>query len=99
MLARLKTYLAWLRDQVLSAMRRGDDRGMIHQANLIPPGLAGMDHLGGLGQQRELTRVLTLAHMLNDEHDVYQPYLIMREHVIDRLYHQTIAAMAQQAKR
>ena len=66
MLARLKTYLAWLRDQVLSAMRRGDERGAIHQANLIPPGL------------------------LNDEHDVYQPYLIMREHVIDRLYHQTI---------
>src|SRR5262249_42667973 len=28
--------------------------------------------------------------LLNDEHDVYQPYLIMREHVIDRLYHQTI---------
>jgi glyoxylase-like metal-dependent hydrolase (beta-lactamase superfamily II) len=66
MLARLKTYLAWLRDQVLSAMQRGDERGTIHQANLIPPGL------------------------LNDEHDVYQPYLIMREHVIDRLYHQTI---------
>jgi hypothetical protein len=66
MLARLKTYLAWLRDQVISAMRRGDERGTIHQANLIPPGL------------------------LNDEHDVYQPYLIMREHVIDRLYHQTI---------
>src|SRR5262245_51404559 len=66
MLARLKTYLAWLRDHVLSAMRRGDERGTIHQANLIPPGL------------------------LNDEHDVYQPYLIMREHVIDRLYHQTI---------
>jgi glyoxylase-like metal-dependent hydrolase (beta-lactamase superfamily II) len=66
MLARLKTYLAWLRDQVLSAMRRGDERGAIHEANLISPGL------------------------LNDEHDVFQPYLIMREHVIDRLYHQTI---------
>ena len=64
MLAQLKTDLVWLRDQVLAAMRRGDERGAIHQANLIPPGL------------------------LNDQPDVYQPYLIMREHVIDRLYHQ-----------
>ena len=48
----------------MSAMRRGDERGAIHQANLIPPGL------------------------LNDQPDVYQPYLIMREHVIDRLYQQ-----------
>jgi glyoxylase-like metal-dependent hydrolase (beta-lactamase superfamily II) len=63
-LAQLKTDLVWLRDQVLGAMRRGDERGAIHQANLIPPGL------------------------LNDQPDVYQPYLIMREHVIDRLYHQ-----------
>jgi hypothetical protein len=46
--------------------RRGDERGAIHQANLIPPGL------------------------LNDQPDVYQPYLIVREHVIDRLYHQNI---------
>jgi glyoxylase-like metal-dependent hydrolase (beta-lactamase superfamily II) len=64
MLAQLKTDLVWLREQVLGAMRRGDERGAIHQANLIPPGL------------------------LNDQPDVYQPYLIMREHVIDRLYHQ-----------
>jgi len=64
MLAQLKTDLVWLRDQVLSAMRRGDERGAIHSANLIPPGL------------------------LNDQPDVYQPYLIMREHVIDRLYQQ-----------
>jgi hypothetical protein len=39
---------------------------MIHQANLIPPGL------------------------LKDQPDVYQPYLILREHVIDRLYDQNI---------
>ena len=64
MLAQLKTDLVWLRDQVLAAMHRGDERGAIHEANLIPPGL------------------------LNDQPDVYQPYLIMREHVIDRLYHQ-----------
>ena len=66
MLAQLKTDLVWLREQVLAAMRRGDERGAIHQANLIPPGL------------------------LSDQPDVYQPYLIMREHVIDRLYHQNI---------
>jgi glyoxylase-like metal-dependent hydrolase (beta-lactamase superfamily II) len=64
MLAQLKTDLIWLREQVLDAMRRGDERGAIHQANLIAPGL------------------------LNDQPDVYQPYLIMREHVIDRLYQQ-----------
>jgi glyoxylase-like metal-dependent hydrolase (beta-lactamase superfamily II) len=66
MLAQLKIDLAWLRDQVLGAIRRGDERGAIHQANLIPPGL------------------------LNDQPDVYQPYLIMREHVIDRLYHDNV---------
>jgi len=66
MLAQLKTDLAWLREQVLTATRRGDERGAIHQANLIPPGL------------------------LNDQPDVYQPYLILREHVIDRLYDQNV---------
>jgi glyoxylase-like metal-dependent hydrolase (beta-lactamase superfamily II) len=66
MLARLKIELAWLREQVLTATRRGDERGAIHQANLIPPGL------------------------LNDQPDVYQPYLILREHVIDRLYDQNV---------
>jgi glyoxylase-like metal-dependent hydrolase (beta-lactamase superfamily II) len=66
MLALLKTNLVWLRDQILSAIRRGSERGAIHQANLIPPGL------------------------LKEQPDVYQPYLIMREHVIDRLYDQNV---------
>jgi glyoxylase-like metal-dependent hydrolase (beta-lactamase superfamily II) len=66
MLAQLKGDLEWLRDQVLSAMRRGEERGAIYQTNLIPPGLLG------------------------DQPDVYQPYLILREHVIDRLYHQNV---------
>jgi glyoxylase-like metal-dependent hydrolase (beta-lactamase superfamily II) len=66
MLAELKIDLVWLREQVLTATRRGDERGAIHQANLIPPGL------------------------LNDQPDVYQPYLILREHVIDRLYDQNV---------
>jgi glyoxylase-like metal-dependent hydrolase (beta-lactamase superfamily II) len=66
MLAQLKIDLAWLREQVLTATRRGDERGAIHQANLIPPGL------------------------LNGQPDVYQPYLILREHVIDRLYDQNV---------
>jgi hypothetical protein len=38
-LARLKPRLAWLRDEVLAAIRRGDDRASVQQANLIPPGL------------------------------------------------------------
>ena len=66
MLAQLKIDLVWLREQVLTATRRGDERGAIHQANLIPPGL------------------------LNDQPDLYQPYLILREHVIDRLYDQNV---------
>jgi glyoxylase-like metal-dependent hydrolase (beta-lactamase superfamily II) len=66
MLAQLKTDLVWMREQVLTAVRRGDERAAIHQANLIPPSLLG-------GQP-----------------DVYQPYLILREHVIDRLYDQNV---------
>ena len=66
MLAQLKTDLVWLREQVLSAVRRGDERAAIYQANLTPP-----DLLGG-------------------QPDVYQPYLILREHVIDRLYDQNV---------
>jgi glyoxylase-like metal-dependent hydrolase (beta-lactamase superfamily II) len=66
MLAQLKTDLEWLREQVLNAVRRGDERAAIHQANLIPPGQLGA------------------------QPDVYQPYLILREHVIDRLYDQNV---------
>jgi glyoxylase-like metal-dependent hydrolase (beta-lactamase superfamily II) len=66
MLAQLNTDLVWLREQALIAVRRGDERAAIHEANLIPPGLLG-------GQP-----------------DVYLPYLILREHVIDRLYDQNV---------
>jgi glyoxylase-like metal-dependent hydrolase (beta-lactamase superfamily II) len=66
MLAQLKKNLSWLRDQELAAIRRGDSRAAIHQANLIPPNL-----LGG-------------------RPDALLPYLILREHVIDRLYHQNV---------
>ena len=66
MLAQLKANLIWLRDGVLTAIRRGDTRAAIHQANLIPPGL------------------------LNGRPDALLPYLILREHVIDRLYHQNV---------
>jgi len=65
-LSHLKTDLAWLRDQVLTAIRRGDERAAIHEANLIPPGL------------------------LATQPETYQPYYILREHVIDRLYDQNI---------
>jgi glyoxylase-like metal-dependent hydrolase (beta-lactamase superfamily II) len=65
-LAQLKPDLIWLREQVLTAVRRGDERSAIHQSNLIPPNLLG-------GQP-----------------EVYQPYFILREHVIDRLYDQNV---------
>ena len=65
-LTHLKTDLAWLRDQVLTAIRRGDERAAIHELNLIPPDL------------------------LTNQPDVYQPYYILREHVIDRIYDQNV---------
>jgi glyoxylase-like metal-dependent hydrolase (beta-lactamase superfamily II) len=66
MLAHLKTDLGWLRDEVLTAIRRGDDRTVIQQANLTPPDL------------------------LKGDPDAYLPYLLLREHVIDRLYEQNV---------
>jgi glyoxylase-like metal-dependent hydrolase (beta-lactamase superfamily II) len=65
-LSQLKKDLAWLRDQVLAAIRRGDERAAIHELNLIPPDL------------------------LANQPDVYQPYFILREHVIDRIYDQNV---------
>jgi glyoxylase-like metal-dependent hydrolase (beta-lactamase superfamily II) len=39
MLAELKGHLQWLGEQVVLAIQRGDERGSVHQANLIPPTL------------------------------------------------------------
>jgi glyoxylase-like metal-dependent hydrolase (beta-lactamase superfamily II) len=66
MLGQLKTDLVWLREQVLSAIRRGDDNAAIQEANLIPP------------------------ELLSHHPGAQVPYLIMREHVIDRLYDQNV---------
>jgi pimeloyl-ACP methyl ester carboxylesterase/glyoxylase-like metal-dependent hydrolase (beta-lactamase superfamily II) len=65
-LSQLKTDLEWLRNQVVTAVRRGDERAAIHESNLIPPSL------------------------LKDQPDAYQPYYILREHVIDRIYDQNV---------
>jgi glyoxylase-like metal-dependent hydrolase (beta-lactamase superfamily II) len=65
-LSHLKTDLAWLRDQVLTAIRRGDERAAIHESNLIPP------------------------DFLATQPDAHQPYYILREHVIDRIYDQNV---------
>jgi glyoxylase-like metal-dependent hydrolase (beta-lactamase superfamily II) len=65
-LSHLKTDLAWLRDQVLVAIRRGDERAAIHESNLIPP------------------------DFLTTQPDAHQPYYILREHVIDRIYDQNV---------
>ena len=66
MLAELKTDLGWLREQVLAAIRRGEENAVIQQANLIPP------------------------HLVAGPPGTILPYLIMREHVIDRLYDQNV---------
>src|ERR1700747_1518234 len=39
LLAQLKLDLGWLREQVLNSVRRGEERAVIQQANLIPPDL------------------------------------------------------------
>ena len=65
-LSHLKTDLSWLRDQVLKAIRRGDERAAIHESNLIPQDL------------------------LANQPDAHQPYYILREHVIDRIYDQNV---------
>jgi glyoxylase-like metal-dependent hydrolase (beta-lactamase superfamily II) len=65
-LRHLKTDLGWLRDQVLTAIRRGDERTAIHESNFIPPDL------------------------LANQPDAQQPYYILREHVIDRIYDQSV---------
>src|SRR5262245_4319099 len=66
MLAQLKTDLVWLREQVLSAIRHGDENAAIQQANLIPP------------------------ELLTSHPEAQVPYLLLREHVIDRLYDQNV---------
>src|SRR5215475_1129084 len=66
LLAHLKADLTWLREQVLTATRRGHERAAIHRANLIPPDL------------------------LAKQPDAYEPYLVVREHVIDRVYDQNV---------
>ena len=66
MLVHLKAHLEWLRDQVLAAIRRGEERAAIQQANLIPPGL------------------------LDGDPRTHQPYLLLRENVINRLYDQNV---------
>jgi glyoxylase-like metal-dependent hydrolase (beta-lactamase superfamily II) len=66
MLTQLQTDLVWLREQVLIAIRRGDENAAIHQANLIPP------------------------ELLTSHPDAQVSYLLMREHVIDRLYDQNV---------
>jgi len=66
LLAHLKADLTWLREQILTAIRRGDERAAIHRANLIPPDL------------------------LAKQPDAYEPYLVLREHVIDRVYDQNV---------
>jgi glyoxylase-like metal-dependent hydrolase (beta-lactamase superfamily II) len=65
-LANLKSHLAWLREQILAAIRRGEERASIQQANLIPPGL------------------------LTGNPDAHQPYIVMRENVINRIYDQNV---------
>ena len=41
MLSQLKLDLSWLREQVLSSIRRGEELAVVQQANLIPPDLLG----------------------------------------------------------
>jgi glyoxylase-like metal-dependent hydrolase (beta-lactamase superfamily II) len=61
-LVRLKAHLAWLRTEVLAAIRRGDGRATVQQANLIPPGL--LDGAGG-----ELAYLVLRENVINRLYD------------------------------
>ena len=68
MLGNLKRYLAWLGDQVLAAIRRGDERASIQQANLIPPGLPTGD------SDAHLPYILMPENVINRIYDQHVGY-------------------------
>src|SRR5215470_15434247 len=68
MLGNLKSYLAWLGDQVLAAIRRGDERASIQQANLIPPGLPTGD------SDAHLPYILMRENVINRIYDQHIGY-------------------------
>src|SRR5215831_7011761 len=68
MLGNLKRYLAWLGDQVLAAIRRGDERASIQQANLIPPGLPTGD------SDAHLPYLLMRENVINRTYDQHVGY-------------------------
>jgi len=68
MLGNLKRYLAWLGDQVLAAIRRGDERASIQQANLIPPGLPTGD------SDAHLPYILMRENVINRIYDQHVGY-------------------------
>lgn len=65
MLVEVRSQLAWLRERVVEAMRRGQSRAEIQQLNLVPPGIATSTPRAQLA------------------------FLVLRENVINRIYHQT----------
>lgn len=80
-LVRLKPRLAWLRDEVLAAIRRGEGRAAVQQANLIPPGLL-QDGAGG-----ELAYLVLRENVINRLYDqnvgYWQPDLEGMDYVGD----------------
>src|SRR5262249_32565737 len=61
--AGLGPHLAWLRDEVLAAIQRGESRAALQQANLIPPGL-----LDG-GARVELPYLVLRENVINRLYD------------------------------
>ncbi len=68
MLGDLRVQLAWLRDQVLQAMARGDTRAALQQANLVPPTL---EHSPSSVHLAYLVLRENLINRLFDQHSGY----------------------------
>jgi glyoxylase-like metal-dependent hydrolase (beta-lactamase superfamily II) len=79
MLNDLRVQLTWLRDAVLRAMKDGAERGVIHQANLMPPTLASS------ASEVHLAYLVIRENMINRLFQQYSGYWENGLHGLDAL--------------
>jgi glyoxylase-like metal-dependent hydrolase (beta-lactamase superfamily II) len=79
MLDDLRIQLTWLRDEVLRAMKAGTERGVIQQANLIPPTLANS------ASEVHLAYLVIRENMINRLFQQYSGYWQNGLHGLDAL--------------
>ncbi len=79
MLVDLRAQLTWLRDAVLHAMKNGTERGVIQQANLMPPTLASS------ASEVHLAYLVIRENMINRLFQQYSGYWQNGLHGLDAL--------------